>query len=91
MTAPTARAPKAKLTGRAAFLRERARYLLAHVWGPEAAGNGVPRNIPKPGEDDYLPWKVAIEAGWVTGAAGRNPYGTIKAGGWKAASSFLKR
>jgi hypothetical protein len=81
-----------KTSGPDAFLRERARYLLAHTWCPEAANNkGIPRSIPKPGEDDYLPWKIAIDAAWVTGVSGRYPYGTIKSGGWKAAGAFLKR
>lgn len=93
MTTPAAaKAPRKKLAGKDAFLRERARYLLAHVWCVEAAANkGIPRNIPKVGDDDYLPWKVAIEGDWVTGHSGRNPYGTIKAPGWRAAAAFLKR
>lgn len=84
--------PKKKRTGPSAFVRERARYLMAHAWCPSAANNdNVPSIYPKPGEDAYLSWLAAIEAGWVTGEKGRNPHGTIKAEGWKVATAFLKR
>jgi len=84
--------PKKKPAGIEAFLRERARYLLAHVWCVEATNNnGVVRHIPQQGGDDYPSWEVAIKAEWVTGPSGRKPHGTVKQGGWFAAAAFLKR
>lgn len=77
---------KTKLKGRASFLRERTRYLLAHVWCVDAIETGKMK-LRAANHPEHLYLNEAIERGWVS----KKDRVTINQTGWEAGAAFLKR